>query len=159
MQTCLQNAVGCWCWYLAVSLSCHREDALWKARGFLQLSRLLGQWKKHEVSLEFIFLKYERCFCANLKQVSLSRTQICVNNRIRMLTSIEARVGFAFMSYCSAQVSACLEILAIWNEKLPFLGKGKYGLSRGNEGWFLNSNPEEEKRGCWEKRWHSLHRV
>jgi len=44
------------------------------------------------------------------------------------LTSIEARVGFAFMSNCIFQIhsaldSACLEILLISNEKFIFLEK------------------------------------
>lgn len=44
------------CWYWDVPLSCHWEDALWKARGF-QWSRVLWQWKKHEVLLNFTGFK------------------------------------------------------------------------------------------------------
>lgn len=74
------------------------------------------------------FFKSERFFGENLKQVSLSRTKVLIKNRIRFLTSIEARVGFAFMLNCvfqlhSALDSACLKILAISDEKLTFLEK------------------------------------
>lgn len=50
------RAGRCWCWHVAFPLSCHREEALWKARGF-QSSCLLWQWKKHEVALDFIGFK------------------------------------------------------------------------------------------------------
>lgn len=67
-----------------------------------------------------------------------SRTKILINIRIRFLTSIEARVGFAFMLNCvfqlhSALDSACLKILAISDGKVNVSGKGRCGLSRGNE--------------------------
>lgn len=73
-----------------------------------------------------LVLKPERSFCESLK--SVYQEQKSQENRVRVLTRIEANVGFAFMSNCVWQLrctsgTACLEILVIPSEKLTFLEK------------------------------------
>lgn len=128
MQTCLQNpedaGAGMWLFLFHVTekMPCERHES------FSNYLVSCGNERNTRFHWILFFFKSEKFFCANLEQVSLSRTKISVNIRSRFWTTFEARVGSAFMSNCifqlhSALDSTCLEILVISNEKLAFLHK------------------------------------